>query len=135
MEEENMRNKMRILFMAGILCVTFHAPGNLGHSETLMAQGLQNEIKISEETVLQLLSYDAKLETGLAVVNHQQKGSVTGDGVRLRSAPNASGTILEKMYNGELVIIKGESAGWYNVQRIKTGTIGWASTSYITKIN
>lgn len=129
-----MRNKMRILFMAGILCITFHAPGNLGHSETVMAQELQNEIKISEETVLQLLSYDAKTGRGLAIVSTNKTGTVTGDGVRLRSAPNASGTILEKMYTGEIVIIKEESNGWYKIQRIKTGTIGWASKSYINRV-
>ena len=75
-------------------------------------------------------------ETGLslAVVSSDQNGVVTGDGVRLRSAPNTSGTILEKMYNGELVIIKKESNGCYKIQRIKTGTIGWASKSYINRV-
>ena len=129
-----MRNKTRILFMAGILCVTFHAPGNLGHSETVMAQELQQKIKISEETTLELLSYDAETGLSLAVVSSDQNGVVTGDGVRLRSAQNTSGTILEKMYNGELVIIKKESNGCYKIQRIKTGTIGWASKSYINRV-
>ena len=129
-----MRNKTRILFMAGILCVTFHAPGNLGHSETVMAQELQQKIKISEQTTLELLSYDAETGLSLAVISSDQNGVVTGDGVRLRSAPNTSGTILEKMYNGELVIIKKESNGWYKIQRIKTGTIGWASKSYINRV-
>lgn len=71
-----MRNKTRILFMAGILCVTFHAPGNLGHSETVMAQELQQKIKISEETTLELLSYDAETGLSLAVVSSDQNGVV-----------------------------------------------------------
>ena len=51
-------------------------------------------------------------------------GQVAGNGVRLRSTPSTSGTILEKMYYNEYVIIRGRNGDWYNIQKVKTGTVG-----------
>lgn len=63
-------------------------------------------------------------------------GDVSDNGVRLRSAASTSATILELMYSGETVCINyGVSTGtngWYYLQRTKTGTWGWASSSYIS---
>lgn len=65
-----------------------------------------------------------------------QNGEVVANGVRLRAGSSSTATILELMYNGEAVCIDyGVSAsaanGWYYLQRLKTGTWGWASSSYI----
>ncbi len=62
--------------------------------------------------------------------------NIEGDGVRLRSSPSTSGTILELMYNNEYIEIdfeKSESqlGTWYYVKRISTGTWGWVSRDYI----
>ena len=61
-------------------------------------------------------------------------GLITGDGVRLRATPSSSGAVLEKMYRGEHVWILQEGTSWTKIQRIETGTVGWASSAYITKI-
>lgn len=126
--------KLKTLLMIGVLCVVFAAPGNFGFLENMMAKELQEPEKISEEMAFQLLSYDVDSGRGLAVVSTGLSGIVTGDGVRLRAEPSSSGAILEKMYVGEYVTIRKEDSGWYNVQRLKTGTIGWASQSYIRKL-
>lgn len=59
--------------------------------------------------------------------------SVGDNGVRLRSAPNTSATVLELMYEGEYVFVdlNKNIAGWYYLQRFKTGTWGYASSLYI----
>ncbi len=126
-----MWKKMRALLMAGALCVAFAAPNDFGCLKTVMAKELQGEMEVSEEAVLQLLTYDVEADMGLAVVSTGKTGMVTGDGVRLRSDPSASGAILEKMYTGEYVMVRKENGGWYNVQRLKTGTVGWVSKTYI----
>lgn len=68
-------------------------------------------------------------------VTGSQNGEVSANGVRLRAGASSTATILELMYNGEAVCIDfGASAtanGWYYLERLKTGTWGWASTSYI----
>lgn len=64
-------------------------------------------------------------------------GEVTGDGVRLRSTPSTSGTVLELMYTGEKVhvdttkITTSGGTKWYYVTRIKNGNSGWVSSAYI----
>lgn len=64
-----------------------------------------------------------------------QNGEVTDNGVRLRAGSSTTATILELMYSGEAVCINfgvsGGYNGWYYLQRLKTGTWGWASSSYI----
>lgn len=64
-----------------------------------------------------------------------QNGEVVANGVRLRAGSSSTSTILELMYNGEAVCINygaGDGGnGWYYLQRLKTGTWGWASASYI----
>lgn len=61
-------------------------------------------------------------------------GIVNGDGIRLRSQPSLSSTVLETMYKGEVVVIDySQSTGsWYKVTRQKTGRSGWVTKTYIT---
>lgn len=63
------------------------------------------------------------------------RGTVIEEGVRLRSGPSTSYPVVELMYYGEKVIIdrttSAQVSGWYYVKRLKTGTWGWASSSYI----
>ena len=78
-------------------------------------------------------------EYGFAIISYATNNragapaTVEGDGVRLRAKPSTNSTILELMYNGELVYInyKKVKSGWYYVKRAKTGTWGWASSNYI----
>lgn len=60
---------------------------------------------------------------------------VLEEGVRLRSGPSTSYSVLELMYSGEQVLIdrktSSQVSGWYYLKRVKTGTWGWASSSYI----
>lgn len=63
------------------------------------------------------------------------RGMVIEEGVRLRSGPSTSYPVVELMYSGERVIIdrttSAQVSGWYYIKRLKTGTWGWASSSYI----
>lgn len=64
-------------------------------------------------------------------------GEVVGNGVRLRTSPSTSGTVIELLYYGERVSIdlttstSKSDGSWYYVMRIKTGTWGWVSADYI----
>ena len=65
-------------------------------------------------------------------------GEVDGDGVRLRSAPSTDSTILELMYNRDLVLVDfrtsrdvDPSNQWLYVRRYKTMTWGWVKEDYI----
>lgn len=61
-------------------------------------------------------------------------GIVNGDGIRLRSQPSLSSTVLETMYKGEVVVIdySQSNGSWYKVTRQKTGRSGWVTKTYIT---
>ena len=60
-------------------------------------------------------------------------GIVDGDGVRLRQKASKTSTILELMYNGEFVtvLLSQSTANWYYLQRVMTGTYGYANKKYI----
>lgn len=68
-----------------------------------------------------------------AVTRAAANGLVDGSGVRLRKKPSSSATILELMNSGEYVNIDRikSTANWYYLQRLKTGTFGYASKQYI----
>lgn len=72
------------------------------------------------------------------LASNSANASVSGNGVRLRTSPSTSGTILELMYDNEELSIDftkswNESNGtWFYVQRLKTGTWGWVSRDYIS---
>ena len=130
-----MKNKMRMFLIAGSFVLTSTIAGKAGSLETVNAAGVQKEMRIAEETTLQLIAYDLENDIALAVVSENTNGIVTGDGVRLRLEPSTSGAVLEKMYSGEYVLITKTQGGWYHVKRVKTGTIGWVSSNYIQKIS
>ncbi len=62
-------------------------------------------------------------------------GTVVDNGVRLRATASTSGTVKELMYYGETVLVNAmttnEGLWWFYVQRVKTGTNGWACADYI----
>ncbi|MFR3472118.1 MAG: SH3 domain-containing protein [Roseburia faecis] len=62
-----------------------------------------------------------------------EEGGVATDGLRLRKEPSFDSTILELMYFGEVVKIDLDKSTmtFYYVERVKTGTKGYANTQYI----
>lgn len=104
-----------------------YVPENIGE-EGNYVQGIINE----EGMVLATIS----IPSDNARAN-SENGEICDNGVRLRTAPSTSATILELMYNGEHVLIDfktsfSQSNGtWYYIKRIKTGTWGWVSRDYV----
>lgn len=110
----------------------------LSFSTNASAAELNNDVELNEVDI-QVLSYDETTNRSLAVVtaSHSANGEVSGNGVRLRATPSSTGQVLELMYDGEYVWIDWSTYGqggysWYHIQRIKTGTYGWASINYIS---
>lgn len=71
-----------------------------------------------------------------------ETGDISGNGVNLRQTPSITGTILEAMYNGEIVYIDySKSNTWYQgyrwlyVKRAKTSTIGYVYSKYVNPWN
>ncbi len=65
-------------------------------------------------------------------------GYLLADGVRLRSQPSLSATILELMYIDEMVTIHGftknSDGDWYYITRDKTDTKGYVYTKYVMPV-
>lgn len=103
--------------------------------ETTNSQKESNSIQQQYE--FEIISNDIDNNRSLAkITTHTVNGEINNNGVRLRSAPSTSATILELMYDGELVWIDWDAYGtgglnWHRVQRIKTGTYGWVSKEYV----
>lgn len=74
---------------------------------------------------------------------YTETGDIVGDGVNLRKAPNRTSTILEKMYNGEIVYIDYQHGPevwedgyqWLYIQHKKTGTYGYVYGKYVWNWN
>ena len=64
---------------------------------------------------------------------HTFQGTILADGVRLRSTPSESATVLELMYSGERVWIDEgyQNADWYHVTRQSTGRTGYVYWEYL----
>lgn len=57
---------------------------------------------------------------------------ITGDGVRVRSQPNNSGTILGLLYKNDIIsIVNISSDGNWVYGSTSTGVTGWVSISYV----
>ena len=117
-------------FMA-LVCVAVMVFGNFGSVGKAQAAGPQGSDG-EGYAVLRVISYDVESGVSLAVVQAASTGKVMGDGINLRLEPSTSAAILEQMYNGEYVSILGKSSGWYHLKRLKTGTVGWAASKYIS---
>lgn len=94
----------------------------------------------STEVVLVISETDNSSETAIgylypkAAYRSNIYGDVVADGVRLRSAPSLSATVLELMYCPERVLVDLSKGGseWYYVQRIETTkTWGYVSIEYV----
>lgn len=129
MEDKMKRHVKKIISMGAILLlVGMVLPGAsvttkaAEPDEGVVTAGVTARVQIPEEEVY------SNVSRSLA------DGIVTGSGVRLRKKPSTSATILELMNNGEYVNIEWgmNTAKWYYLQRIKTGTYGYASKDYIT---
>ncbi len=94
---------------------------------------IQGIIPVQAAELQNLKSNDVSSVQALSDAN----ANIEGDGVRLRSSPSTSGTILELMYDNEDISVDfktswSQSNGtWFYVQRISTGTWGWVSRDYI----
>ena len=63
-------------------------------------------IDVVQNYDVQILSTDVKHNRSLAkVTTHTANGEIINNGVRLRKSPSTSATILELMYDGELIWI------------------------------
>ncbi len=86
-----------------------------------------------------------EMSVGYEVINYRpvysvrniHKGTIVGDGVRLRKKPSSTSTVLELMNKGESVYVDPQTSAesgkgkWTYIQRDKTGTWGWVSNDYI----
>ncbi len=129
-----MRKNNRLFIFVLIISFLFGSTKSIQTAEPINAAQLPEESQAYNECPIQIISYDAENNRSLAVVRANMHGLITGDGVRLRATPSSSGAVLEKMYRGEHVWILQEGTSWTKIQRIETGTVGWASSAYITKI-
>lgn len=117
--------KKMILVAAVVVLVGIAVPGFSVKSEAADGgagnTGVMAQIVVPEEEVFAAVTYSAS------------SGIVIGSGVRLRKQPSTTATILELMDVGEYVNISyGKSTtNWYYLKRLKTGTYGYASKTYI----
>lgn len=131
------RNRKRILklFCSMILCACFI----MNMSFIAEAKGIEDgaeEISSNEEGFKYarvIFDTDSTVDS-----DPEYNGEVDGDGVRLRSAPSTDSTILELMYNRDLVYVDfatsrrvDRTREWLYVRRNKTMTWGWAKDEYI----
>ena len=128
----------RLVCMAAVLCLIVLESSSVKAAELPVTVSLDQLDNISQyDTNGDGLVYATIQTDSLAtsLSSAFQNGEVTNNGVRLRNQPSSTATILELMYNGEAVCINygvsSGGSGWYYLERIKTGTWGWASTSYI----
>lgn len=60
-------------------------------------------------------------------------GTVTGDGVRMRTQPNGTSTILGLAYRGDRVGYRGGTSGdWDYVYNHRSGVTGWINRYYVS---
>ncbi len=129
------QKKLLKLFCSMILCASFI----MNMSFITEAKGVEDgaeEISYNEEDFAYariVINEDAR-----SGVYGDYNGEVDGDGVRLRSAPSTDSTILELMYNRDLVLVDfrtsrdvDPSNQWLYVRRYKTMTWGWVKEDYI----
>lgn len=129
-----MKKFISYLVFSGFMSLVFI----LSFSTQIHAATKKEELQLNEVD-MQIVSYDESNNRSLAVVKakHSANGDVSGNGVNLRAKPSMTATVLECMYAGEYVWIDWSTYGnygykWYHIQRIKTGTYGYASVNYIS---
>ena len=129
----------RLVCMVGVLCLVGLETSSVKAAELPVTVSLDQLDNISQyDTNGDGLVY-ATINTdnvATSLSSTRQNGEVVAQGVRLRNLPSSTATVLELMYNGEAVCINyGVSSGgggWYFLQRMRTGTWGWAVRSYIS---
>lgn len=58
-------------------------------------------------------------------------GDYTGTGVRIRTQPNTSSTIVGYGYPGHYLCAYASSGSWYYHSNLTTGKVGWSSATYV----
>ncbi len=92
----------------------------------------QNVNSVMEEEMTVAIIHSTSSQTLSMARATSGNGTVMGDGVRLRKKASSSSAVLELIYTGELVIVKKDSRPtWWQIQRCKTGTIGFVNRKYI----
>jgi uncharacterized protein YraI len=54
-----------------------------------------------------------------------------GNGLRLRTGPSGNYRIIEVMPRGDRLKAFGHSGNWIKVRHLATGSVGWASLTYV----
>ncbi len=129
------RKKLLKLLFSMILCASFIM--NMSFiTEAKGIEGGAEEISSNEEDFAYARIVIS--ENDDSWIYGDYNGEVDGDGVRLRSAPSTNSTILELMYDRDLVLVDfrtsrdvDPSCQWLYVRRYKTMTWGWVKEDYI----
>lgn len=79
-------------------------------------------------------------ETNIITPMTADDGVINADGVRVRSTPSTSGTVLGLLYKGDLVTVGsgkyyGSGYTWYYVTSYRTGISGYVVSSYVTIVS
>lgn len=137
-----MKSKRKVMksfaCVLGVLCMFFLEIGSVGAAELPVTVSLDELGDISQyDTNGDGLVYATiRIDSAATTLSSTQNGEVVANGVRLRVLPSSSSTVLELMYDGEAVCISysvsSGYSGWYYLERLKTGTWGWASSAYIS---
>lgn len=110
--------------------------------QPFLAYAHEDEDNVGAILVITNIDEETSIATAIicpASTNSYIIGDVVGDGVRLRSEPSETATILELMYFGEEVYVDLSNShvsdyvfDWYYIQRKDTTkTWGYASSQYI----
>mgnify|MGYP005783193689 FL=1 len=133
-EVGTMRKMLLALLMVAMLCSGMTVMAVEADLSAPIDSSRQ-EFTSVEDSILIPPSADEVLVTNLAA-----NATVTGDGVRLRSAPSLSAPVLELMYTGERVwynpdmsqLVYADGHYWYQVTRVETtGRSGYVDWDYI----
>lgn len=136
MWEVNVMKKIKV-FLTMLFMVTMLGGMTASASEVKGATDLTAPIDIERQTFTgienSILVPATEEEQRASSFPHTFQGTILADGVRLRSTPSESATVLELMYSGERVWIDEgyQNADWYHVTRQSTGRTGYVYWEYL----
>lgn len=120
------------MLICAVMCIKSNASNVSAMIDSNTVCADQDEDLIVDGTVI----YNGLSDANIISVYSAENGVVKNDGVRLRKKQSTSATVLESMSVREKVRIdmtksKSQNYKWYYIQRVKTGTWGWAKAEYI----
>ncbi|HWQ57596.1 MAG TPA: SH3 domain-containing protein [Clostridia bacterium] len=80
--------------------------------------------------MLAALTFISPVAQGVTYAKEGEKGQVTADGVKLRSAPDTDSDALAELNCGQEVEVLGEDGNWYKVMYLGT-TVGYIRKDYL----